>query len=132
MSDQLVQVSSFKIGTVVFTSVTDFTYAEAGTTVTNKADSEIYGTGKFLTDIDVTWGATGIDQQTFAGAVLGGDETVEVKGKSVSSGSEVTITVVHGMVVGFDIGQSHSSEGTATMSGEAHSADGTTSPISFS
>lgn len=131
MSDQLVQVSSFKIGAITITGVTAFTYAEAGTTVSNRADAEIYHTGKFLAAIDVTWGATGIDQQTFAGVTLGGNDTIEVVGKSVSSGSNVTITLVHGMVTGFDTGQNHSSDGTATMTGEAYSADGTTSPISF-
>ena len=130
-SEQIVQVSTCTVNSVTVTGVTAFSYTESGTTVSNRADAEVYQTGKFLAAVDVSGSITGIDQNSFADIGTGVEGSIVVAGKKVSDGSTVTITIVNCVTTGVDVGQNHSSEGSASLTFEAFSADGSTSPISF-
>ena len=130
-SDQIVQVTTCTVNSVAVTGVTAFSYSESGTTVSNRADGEIYQTGKFLAAVDVSGSITGINQNSFADIGAGAVGSIVVTGKLVSDGSTITVTIVNCTTTGVDVGQNHSSDGSASLAFEAHSADGSTSPISF-
>lgn len=130
-SDQIVQVTTCTVNAVAVTGVTGFTYSETGTTVSSRGDGELYHTGKFLAAVDVAGSITGINQNSFADIGSGAVGDIVVTGKLVSDGSVITVTIVNCTTTGFDVGQNHSSDGSASLPFEAHSADGSTSPISF-
>jgi hypothetical protein len=131
MSDQVVQVKTATYNITAITGNLTFTYSESGATVSNRADAEIYQTGKKLVTVDVSGTLAGIDQEGYAAITLGDSQTLTIVGKQVSDDSDVTITISNVMFTGNDGTVNHSSEGGATLNWEAYSADGTTSPIAF-
>ena len=131
-SEQIVQISSCAIGATAITGVTAVSYTETATTVSNRADAEIYQTGKKVVSVDVSGTISGIDQETFAEVGIGTTGSLVFTGKKVSDNADKTTTILNCVVTGIDPTQNHSTEGSVTLTFEAYSADGTTSPISFS
>ena len=132
MSEQVVNVKSATYNLTGITGNLTFTYNEAGSTVSTRADAEIYQVGKKLVTVDVSGTLAGIDPEGYSAIALGDQQTLVVVGTQVSDGSDVTITISNCMFVSNDGTINHSSESGSTLSWEAHSADGTTSPIAFS
>ena len=131
MSEQLVQISACTFNSVAITGITAFSYDDAGTSVKSRADGETRATAQKLVLSDTTGSIEGIDQETFAGVSFGTSSTLVVTGKQVSDDASVTITVSNCMLLGHSAGVNHSSEGTASITWEATSPDGSTSPIAY-
>ena len=129
-SDQIVQVTETKIGSVTITGVTSVSYSETGSAVSNRADGEVYITGHKIVSADVSGSISGIDQKVFASVDTGTEGDLTVKGLLVSTGTAVTLTITGILTLGFDGSQS-SGDGSASINFQAKSADGTTSPIAY-
>lgn len=131
-SDQIVQVVSCLHGAVTIKGNLTFTFTETGATVSNRADAEIYVTGKKLVTVDTSGSLSGIDAASYAAIVKGVEDSLVVTGKQVSDDSTVTITITKAMFITNSGTINHSSEGGASLDWEATSSNGTLSPIVFS
>lgn len=133
MSSQTVGVKSATHGVYSIEGNLSFTYSESGTTVGNRADVEIYETGKKLVSVDVSGSLSGITSSSYHGISKGVVDTLVLVLEQPSPATvDQTITVSNCMFTGDDATTNHSSEASATANWEAYSSDGTTSPIAFS
>jgi hypothetical protein len=127
MADQLTQIKSCSLGT----GVRSVQWNDSGTSVKTKADANVYATGQKRTAATVTVTVTFQDQEQAQAVAMGVEATLTAVGVQVNGASDVTLTVLKFMPLSVSPTLNHDTEGTATVTGEATSADGTTSPVSL-
>ena len=127
MADQLVQIATCSLGT----GVRSIQWNDSGTSVKTKADANVYATGQKRTAATVSVTITYQDQEQAQAVALGTEVTLTATGNQVNGAGVATLTVVQFMPLSVSPTINHDSEGTATVTGEATSVDGTTSPITL-
>ena len=98
--------------------------------IRNKFDDALYATGAKATAASTTGTISGIDFREVQSLTMGGSDSLVFVGIDVSTGTDVTVTIVNTMLLKPSGSIEHDGDGSSSLTFEAFSADGDTSPVS--
>ena len=131
-SDQVVNIDSLTVNAVAVTGITSVTYTEAGETVMNKADGEMYASAQLMVSATVEGSIDGIDQESAANVGINVAGSIIATGTRVSDGVVVTLTISNCLTLSINPTLAHAADGSFSLSFSATAPDGQTSPVVWS
>ena len=131
---ELFQPTDAKVGGAAGTDVvkvTDFTVTDSANLIGRKGDGELYPTYHITEGKDCTWSLTSLDGGALIGSIIVGTKLASATTISVTTPAGTgTISIAGSNPNNLTVTGGYGG-GTATVSGVGTSADGSTSPLSF-